>query len=131
MRVLDLVIRSLTPTKESEEHKNQEGCRLGGGALKANKSNLFFVVKCKAVTTDIQACKRGALRLLSSFCVMHVAPRGEIADARWFSKEIALKERAVCEEEFLALPFPEKGTLWDELNHSALDAEASKFEAYA
>lgn len=42
------------------------------------------------------------------------APRGEIADARWFSKE-----------EFLVLPFPEKGTLWDELNHSALDAEAA------
>eukprot|EP00913_Durusdinium_trenchii_P027434 g25731.t1 len=37
----------------------------GGNLAHANKSNLFFVVKCKALTTEIQMCE------------------SEIADARW------------------------------------------------
>lgn len=56
----------------------------------ARKSNLFFVVKCQAKTTEIQACQ------------------SEIAEARWFSRE-----------EWLSLPFPERGSIWDELNQSA------------
>jgi len=66
----------------------------GGNLAHANKSNLFFVVKCQAKTTEIQMCQ------------------SEIADARWFSRE-----------EWLSLPFPERGPIWDEINQSALDAE--------
>eukprot|EP00913_Durusdinium_trenchii_P007523 g7070.t1 len=65
----------------------------GGNLAHANKSNLFFVVKCKALTTEIQLCE------------------SEIADARWFSKEEWLTRM-------------EKGSIWYELNQSALDAEA-------
>eukprot|EP00435_Cladocopium_sp_Y103_P008568 s2931_g2.t1 len=62
----------------------------GGNLAHARKSNLFFVVKCQARTTEIQACQ------------------SEIAEARWFSRE-----------EWLSLPFPERGSIWDELNQSA------------
>lgn len=59
------------------------------------KSNVFFIVKCQAKTLD-------------------VAPQAsEIAEARWFSRE-----------EFDGLRFPEKGTVFDALNRSALSSQA-------
>ncbi|CAK9051447.1 unnamed protein product [Durusdinium trenchii] len=88
----------------------------GGNLAHANKSNLFFVVKCKALTTEIQLCE------------------SEIADARWFSKvsasDVAVfhcptafgKQKVSAEEEWLTRM--EKGSIWYELNQSALDAEA-------
>eukprot|EP00927_Polykrikos_kofoidii_P050480 TRINITY_DN44397_c0_g1_i1.p1 TRINITY_DN44397_c0_g1~~TRINITY_DN44397_c0_g1_i1.p1 ORF type:complete len:335 (+),score=46.40 TRINITY_DN44397_c0_g1_i1:174-1178(+) len=66
-----------------------------GNLAHAGKSNLFFVAKCRAATTDI--------RLQDS----------ELLDARWFSLE-----------EYESMPFPEKGTLWDKLNRSALSGDA-------
>eukprot|EP00928_Gymnodinium_smaydae_P084287 TRINITY_DN6754_c2_g1_i1.p1 TRINITY_DN6754_c2_g1~~TRINITY_DN6754_c2_g1_i1.p1 ORF type:complete len:331 (+),score=52.18 TRINITY_DN6754_c2_g1_i1:147-1139(+) len=67
----------------------------GGNLAHAGKSNLFFVVKCRAVTTEIST------------------QQSEIAEARWFTRE-----------EFDSLPFPEKNSIWDALNRSAFDGNA-------
>jgi len=66
----------------------------GGNLAHAGKSNLFFIVKCKALSTEISAQK------------------SEIAEAQWFTVE-----------EWKAMPFPERGSIWDVLNMSALDGE--------
>jgi len=66
----------------------------GGNLAHAGKSNLFFIVKCRALSTEISTQK------------------GEIAEAQWFTME-----------EWKAMPFPEKGSIWDVLNMSALEGE--------
>ncbi|CAJ1351350.1 unnamed protein product [Effrenium voratum] len=88
-------VREETGIKAAFEHFGAFTVSHGGNLAHAGKSNIYFVVKCKALTNDIQSCE------------------SEIADARWFSKE-----------EWQSLPFPKRGTIWDELNRSALDTEA-------
>lgn len=66
----------------------------GGNLAHAGKSNLFFVVKCRATSTSISA------------------QESEIAEVRWFTRE-----------EWNALPFPERDSIWDCLNRSALDGD--------
>lgn len=67
----------------------------GGNLAHANKSNIFFTVKCKATSSEISE------------------QSGEIAEAKWFTQE-----------EWHAMPFPEKDSVWDALNRSALTADA-------
>eukprot|EP00930_Biecheleria_cincta_P073726 TRINITY_DN61015_c0_g1_i1.p1 TRINITY_DN61015_c0_g1~~TRINITY_DN61015_c0_g1_i1.p1 ORF type:complete len:344 (-),score=62.40 TRINITY_DN61015_c0_g1_i1:249-1280(-) len=67
----------------------------GGNLAHAGKSNLFFIVKCKAASTAIST------------------QPSEIAEARWFTRE-----------EWEHMPFPEKDSIWDALNRSALDGQA-------
>ena len=45
-------------------------------------------------------------------------------------KDFAEKQVS-AEDEWLALPFPEKGSIWYELNQSALDAEARVWRTWA
>jgi hypothetical protein len=79
--------------------------------LQARKSNLFFVVKCQAKTTEIQACQSVGLRHhpKQRFACIHKIHQqfrtsvlqfadqcaaGEIAEARWFSR--AAEHAEVC-----------------------------------
>lgn len=63
----------------------------GGNLAHASKSNLFFIVKCQATSSAISA------------------QESEIAEAKWFTRQ-----------EWSAMPFPEKDSIWDALNQSAL-----------
>jgi len=67
----------------------------GGNLAHAGKSNVFFIVKCRANSTQVRA------------------QDSEIAEAKWFTFE-----------EYEKLPFPEKGSLWDQLNKSVLTGSA-------
>lgn len=76
------------------EHLGAFTMNHGGNLAHAGKSNVFFTVKCRAVSTEISTQK------------------GEIVEAQWFTVE-----------EWKAMPFPEKGSIWDVLNMSALEGE--------
>ncbi|CAK0866106.1 unnamed protein product [Prorocentrum cordatum] len=66
-----------------------------GNPAHPHKSNMFFIVKCSASSSDISI------------------QESEIAEARWFTRE-----------EWAAMPFPEKGCIWHALNQSALEGKA-------
>merc|ERR1712045_1063619 len=70
-----------------------------GNLAHKGKSNLFFIVRLRAKAGESASSPR--------------AQEGEIMEARWFTIE-----------EYDSLPFPEKNTLYDRLNRSALEPNA-------
>ena len=106
------------------------------------------MVKCKALTTTINACASGMLGqartgTCTSQCYNHAALLQRISFRRNCRRAVVFQGclaqgaaiyrkgqiitaslQQEAKEEWLALPFPEKGSIWYELNRSALDAEA-------